>query len=441
MPMKLYSTRNPKHVVDLETALFQSLPPDNGLYMPDHLPGLSPEQWEEIISCSFPDIAFRMAKAFLHEDVEDAALYRIVEDAFNFPVPLVQLGEKRFVLELFHGPSLAFKDMGARFMSRLMAYFLEKHQREIHILVATSGDTGGAVALGFHRVPGIRVTILFPSGKVSALQEKQLTTLNENIHTLEIEGSFDDCQHLVKQAFLDQELNTRYVLASANSINIARLIPQSFYYAHAWAQLRRMGITEPPVFSVPSGNFGNLTAGVFAQRMGLPVKAFVASTNVNDEVPQYLHTGIFTPRPSIPTLSNAMDVGNPSNFQRLTGLFRHDVEQMRKWIFGYAFNDQQTLAEIRRVAETEHYIVCPHTAVASLGLNAYFQDHPSASPGVFLATAHPGKFANIYPEDIRALPCWPPLPAAVQQIMQQPGRAIRMKNDFETFKSYLLEAT
>lgn len=441
MAMKLYSTRNPAHIVDFETALFQSLPPDNGLYMPCRLPHLSAQEWQDMLPCSFPEIAFRMASAFLQDEVETAALRRIVEDAFAFPVPLVQLGEKRFVLELFHGPSLAFKDIGARFMSRLMAYFLEKRQREIHILVATSGDTGGAVALGFHRVPGIRVTILFPSGKVSALQEKQLTTVNENVHTLEIEGSFDDCQHLVKQAFLDKELNQRYVLASANSINIARLIPQSFYYVHAWAQLQRQGISEPPVFSVPSGNFGNLTAGVFARCMGLPVKAFVASTNVNDEVPQYLRTGVFTPRPSIPTLSNAMDVGNPSNFQRLSAIFQQDVQRMRQWIHGYAFDDHQTLAEIRRVAETERYILCPHTAIASLGLNTYQQRHPSASPGVFLATAHPGKFANIYPDDIRTLPCWPALPTAVQQIMQQPGRAIRMKNDFETFKSYLLQTS
>ncbi|MBX5438246.1 MAG: threonine synthase [Thermoflavifilum sp.] len=439
--MKLYSTKNPKYIVDFETALFQSLPPDNGLYMPCAFPVLSRQEWQELITCSFPEIAFRMAHAFLHEEVESQHLRKIVEEAFCFPIPLVQLDEQRFVLELFHGPSLAFKDIGARFMSRLMAYFLEKRQREIHILVATSGDTGGAVALGFHRVPGIKVTILFPSGKVSALQEKQLTTLNENIHTLEIEGSFDDCQHLVKQAFLDQELNQRFILASANSINIARLIPQSFYYVYAWAQLRRQGIEEPPIFSVPSGNFGNLTAGIFAQRMGMPVQAFVASTNVNDEVPCYLRTGHFQPRPSIPTLSNAMDVGNPSNFQRLSALFGHDVQQMRRWVYGYAFDDRQTLAEIRRVAETEQYVLCPHTAVASLGLRAYFHEHPSTSPGIFLATAHPGKFATVYPEDIRSLPYWPAIPDAVSQIVQQPSRAIRMKNDFAIFKSYLLQST
>lgn len=297
---------------------------------------------------------------------------------------------------------MAFKDFGARFMSRVMAYYLQQQSRELHILVATSGDTGGAVALGFYQVPGIQVTILYPSGKVSPVQELQLTGLGKNIRALEVEGSFDDCQRLVKEAFLDEDLNRRYFLSSANSINIARLIPQAFYYIHAVAQLRRQGDDRPVVFSVPSGNFGNLTAGLIARRMGVPVGHLVASTNINDVVPEYLEQGVFRPRASRQTLSNAMDVGNPSNFARMLDLFHSDARAMAAAITGYRFSDAQTLAAMEDLYDETGYLMCPHTAVAYLGLGRYLDQFPArAVSGVFLATAHPCKFPEVYSEEIR----------------------------------------
>lgn len=435
--MKFYSTRDTNHLVDFEQAVFQSLPADGGLYMPREIPALDPAVLSQLSSMSFTDIALAVSSRLLGDAIPPEVLSRIVTGAINFPAPVVKLSEDAYVLELFHGPSMAFKDFGARFMSRVMAYFLEKRERDLHILVATSGDTGGAVAMGFYQVPHIHVTILYPSGKVSPIQEKQLTTLGENITALEVEGTFDDCQRLVKQAFLDEDLNRRLNLSSANSINISRLIPQSFYYLQAVAQLARMGDSRPAVFSVPSGNFGNLTAGLFAERMGMPCHGFVASTNVNDEVPRYLDTGIFTPRPSLHTLSNAMDVGNPSNFQRMEALFSHDVHRMADRISGYSFTDEQTREAIRSVFGDTGYIMCPHTAVAWLGLKRYLRDHPGSGVApVFLSTAHPCKFEEVYDQEVRARLVYPD---QVKAFGAREKRSTRIAADYDRLKK-LLEA-
>ncbi len=318
--MKFYSTNDPGHRVGIKEAIFRGLPPDNGLYMPERLDPLPARFFTELPDLSFSEIGYRVSRQQLGDEIPEGDLRQIVEETLSFPAPVVQLDEHKFILELFHGPSLAFKDFGARFMSRLMHYYNDQ-ERELTILVATSGDTGGAVAAGFYDTPGIEVVILYPSGKVSDLQEKQLTTLGKNIHALEIAGSFDDCQAMVKQAFLDKGLRKQLRLSSANSINISRLIPQSFYYFEAFKQL---GSEGPPVaFCVPSGNFGNITAGLIAQKLGLPVAHFIAATNQNDVVPRYLQEGKYETTPSVPTLSNAMDVGSPSNFARMTNLYGH----------------------------------------------------------------------------------------------------------------------
>ncbi len=433
--MKLYSTKNPALIVDLKQAIFQSLPADNGLYMPVELPVLPADFYNEIHKKTFEEIAFEVAGALIGSTVEPNALQQIIEEAVSFPAPILEIEANTFVLELFHGPSMAFKDFGARFMSRLMRYYLEKEEKEINILVATSGDTGGAVALGFYDVPGIRVTILFPKGKVSPLQEKQLTTLGKNITALEIDGTFDDCQRLVKTAFLDKEILQKQNLSSANSINIARLIPQTFYYFNAYGQIRQKGISAPVVFSVPSGNFGNLTAGIFAARMGLPVHHFVAATNVNDEVPQYLKTGVFEPRPSIHTLSNAMDVGNPSNFERMLTLFEHDVRQMNQQISGYRFTDEQTKAVISDVANRTDYVVCPHTAIAYAGLKQYVKTTMEKVAGIFLSSAHPCKFPNVYSKDLWEKVDLPPQATALEGREKQ---KVAMGRDYADFKAWLM---
>ena len=433
--MKLYSTKNPHTLVGLEEAVFNSLPSDNGLYMPKEIPVLPASFFNDIQNKSFEDISYETAKAIIGHSVEPEALQQIIKETLNFSAPVKEIEKDVFVLELFHGPSMAFKDFGARFMSRLMHYFLEMKNREIDILVATSGDTGGAVALGFYDVPGIRVTILYPKGKVSPLQEKQLTTLGKNITALEVEGTFDDCQRLVKAAFLDKDLAKIKNLSSANSINIARLIPQTFYYFNAYAQLQEKGVNAPVVFSVPSGNFGNLTAGLFASRMGLPVHHFVASTNVNDEVPQYLKTGIFEARPSRHTLSNAMDVGNPSNFERMLDLFDHDVQKMKQVISGYAFTDTETRRTIEKVKKQDDYILCPHTAIAYAGLKQYLDHSNKKQTGVFLSSAHPCKFPNVYPKEI-----WEQIniPDQATMLKDREKQAIPMTKEYKDFKEWLM---
>jgi len=432
--MHFYSTNNKNLRVSFKEAVFNSLPADRGLYMPERVPSMDPHFLRNLPAHSLQDIAFTVARAFIENDIPEADLRRITEEAINFEAPVRLLDSETAVLELFHGPSLAFKDFGARFMSRVMGY-LSDDDRVLDVLVATSGDTGGAVALGFLGVSGTRVTILYPKGKVSPVQELQLTTNGQNIRAIEIDGTFDDCQALVKTAFNDEELNAALRLTSANSINIARLIPQTFYYFHAYAQLRSQG-AENVVFSVPSGNFGNIGAGLLAYKMGLPVTRFIAATNVNDTVPRYLENGHYEPRPSVQTLSNAMDVGNPSNWVRIMDLFGEDREGLDQVISSYAFTDAETRAAIQEVYERFHYIVCPHTAIAWLAVNAYRKHRPGDYGAVFLSTAHPCKFPEVFPPEIAADIT---IPSQVEALMGREKEITAMQSDFDALKSYLLE--
>src|SRR5476651_279682 len=361
--MKLYSTNDPSARVTFKEAVFNSMPQDKGLYMPVEIPKLPQDFIANLDKYTLPEIAFEVAKNILAGSIPEADLKAIIDDAINFDAPVVKLEDEVCVLELFHGPSLAFKDFGARFMSRVMSYFLRDGEKLLDVLVATSGDTGGAVALGFLGVPDTRVTILYPKGKVSDIQELQLTTNGQNIRAVEVEGTFDDCQALVKQAFTDKELNEKLRLTSANSINIARLIPQTFYYFNAYAQLLKQGINKV-VFSVPSGNFGNIGAGLLAWKMGLQVEHFIAATNVNDTVPEFLKTGVYQPKPSVATLSNAMAVGDPSNWVRIADLFKGDMDTLKTLVTGYSYDDEEALAAIKFVYDNYDYVVCPHTAIA-----------------------------------------------------------------------------
>lgn len=441
--MQFYSTNNPDHKADLPTAIFRGLPADNGLYMPERLDPLPQQFFDDLPGMSFAEIGFQVSKHLLGDDVPEADLKALVYDAVNFPAPVIKLDEKRHVLELFHGPSLAFKDFGARFMSRLMGHFNKGNDRELIILVATSGDTGGAVAAGFYKTPGIKVVILYPKGKVSHLQEKQLTTLGQNIHALEVDGTFDDCQAIVKQAFLDEDLRSRLRLSSANSINISRLIPQSFYYFEAYKQLGASG--DPVAFSIPSGNFGNLTAGLLAMKMGLPVKQFIAATNQNDVVPEYLTSGTYHPRPSVATLSNAMDVGAPSNFARMLNLYgqvngkeahRPETHQeMTEIITGYAYDDESTEEAVREVEEKFGYIIDPHGAVGYLALTEWQKSHPGTR-GVILETAHPSKFK---PDVERILGHPIEVPTRLAELEHKEKVAKAMTVDYDPVRAWLLK--
>ena len=429
--MKLYSTKNPTAFVSLKEAVFKGLPDDNGLFMPDFIKKLDDDFIKNLKNYSFQSIAFTVTRHLLRGIIPDEDLKILIERAIDFPAPVVKLDDATHVLELFHGPSLAFKDFGARFMAQLMSYFNQDDKRELVILVATSGDTGGAVAAGFYKTLGIKVVILYPSGKVSMLQEKQLTTLGENITALEVQGTFDDCQALVKQAFLDKELTSKIRLSSANSINIARLIPQSFYYFEAYKQVETHG--KPLVFSVPSGNFGNLTAGLFAQKMGLPISKFIAATNANDVVPQYLASGTYTPTPSVPTLSNAMDVGNPSNFARMLDLYGSTWNNMKENIIGYAYDDATTKAAMREVKSTYNYVIDPHGAIAYLALKDYQKTHDAV--GVILETAHPAKFLD----DVESiLEQKIPIPERLASLADKKKEARLSSTDFGNFKEWLL---
>lgn len=433
--MKFYSTNNPSLRVSFEEAVFNSMPQDKGLYMPESITRLDETFINEIENYSFPEIAFQVASCLLQDVIPANDLKTIIDDAINFEAPVVALDDETFVLELFHGPSLAFKDFGARFMSRVMAYFLKDEEELLDVLVATSGDTGGAVALGFLGVPDTRVTILFPQGKVSDVQRLQLTTNGKNIRAIAIDGTFDDCQALVKMAFADPQLNSRLRLTSANSINIARLIPQTFYYFNAYAQLKQKGLSSV-VFAVPSGNFGNLGAGILAYKMGLPVKQFIAATNANDTVPRYLVTGAYEERPSVQTYANAMDVGAPSNWVRIMDLFNKDRSEVQQLVKGYSFTDEQTLAAIKEIYARYHYIACPHTAIAWLATEAYSGENPGERPAkVFLSTAHACKFPDIFPDDIKREI---QLPAEVRGLYEQKEQYERLGKDFEAFRSYLL---
>jgi threonine synthase len=433
--MKLYSTQHESADVDLQEAIFRGLPPDNGLYMPYEIPVMSASFFESIHTLSLPQIAKAVCKNLLGNDLTDAEIDGIIDSSMTFEAPVVSLEENVGVLELFHGPSMAFKDFGARFMAAIMSHYLVKAKREIRILVATSGDTGGAVAQGFYNTPGISVTILYPTGKVSDIQEKQLTTLGGNVTALEIDGTFDDCQRLVKQAFLDSDLRSAFNLASANSINIARLIPQSFYYFAAYAALRKQGVTKPVVFSVPSGNFGNLSAGLMAYQMGLPVRAFVAACNANHPVPDYLATGKYEPKPSVETISNAMDVGAPSNFVRMRLLAGDEIEQVRKIVKGYDTTDEKTKEIMLDVFQRTGYVMCPHTAVAYDGLLQYAAEYPGDYHGVLLSTAH---YAKFLPTVESTLGTSLEVPARLAELLDKQKKSIPMGTDFDSFKQYLL---
>jgi threonine synthase len=434
--MKLYSTNNKDLRVSFQEAVFNSMPQDKGLYMPTEIPKLEPEFIDNIEKYTLAEIACKIASTLLKDEIPADDLKALVEDAANFDAPIVKLDDEIFVLELFHGPSLAFKDFGARFMSRVMAYFLKDGEPLLDVLVATSGDTGGAVALGFLGVPNTRVTILFPKGKVSEIQRLQLTTNGKNIRAIAVDGTFDDCQALVKQAFADDELNAKFRLTSANSINIARLIPQTFYYFNAYAQLKKQGFKDV-VFSVPSGNFGNIGAGLLAYKMGLPVKQFIAATNANDTVPRFLATGVYETKPSVQTYANAMDVGAPSNWVRIMDLFKEDRTAIKELVKAYRFTDEETLAGIKEIFEKFDYVACPHTAIAYLATEAFAEQNPNdTSAKVFLSTAHACKFPEVFPADILAKV---ELPVQVASLKNNKEIYDELGKDFESFKSYLLE--
>jgi len=429
--MKYYSTKNKSNLVDLKTAVLRSLPSDNGLYMPERIDPLGPAFFQEFQQSSFQDNSFRIAHNLIGDSIPQTELEGIINKSINFPAPLQQLTENIYTQELWHGPSLAFKDFGARFMAALMSYLVKHDDEKLSIIVATSGDTGGAVAAGFFGIENIDVTILFPKGKVSPLQELQLTTWGGNIKALAIDGTFDDCQTLVKAAFLDSEINKERNLSSANSINIARLIPQSFYYFEAVKQLSNR--KKPIVISVPSGNFGNLTAGLIAKHMGLPVARFLAATNVNNIVPHYLATGTYDPRPSKQTIANAMDVGSPSNFQRLMDLYNEDWNRFTTDVEGYYYTDEDTRFGLKYLSKTFNYIADPHGAIGFLALHQYLKDHPGHQ-GVFLETAHPAKFLPVMEPVLGKLN----VPSALTDLRDKDSYALPMKNDFAAFKEWLL---
>ncbi len=430
--MKYVSTNGLAPPVSFREAVMQGQAPDGGLYMPESVPHLPSSFFKDLPDLSWAEIAFRVARSYTEEDLSDDILWQIITEALNFNIPLKKVRDNLFVLELFHGPTLAFKDVGARFMAKCIAYFSGEEGKKLTILVATSGDTGSAVAHGFLGVKGIDVVILYPRGKVSEIQEKQFTTLGDNITALAVDGNFDDCQRLVKTAFADEELHRSMNLSSANSINIGRLLPQSFYYYYAQAQL-----CDPqarPVISVPSGNFGNLTSGLMAAFTGLPMEYFVAATNINKVFPEYLGTGVFSPRPTIPTLSNAMDVGNPSNLARIRYLFGDDVKEMRKKMKSFFFTDEDTRAAIHEVYATTGYVLDPHSAIGYLGLVKALDN--DEKPGIFLATAHPAKFKDVVAEETGKLP---EIPERLAACMGKETKSIPIGKGYEELKAFLLE--
>ncbi len=444
--MKYYSTNKQENNVSLEDAVVKGLAIDKGLYMPDVIKALPQEFYDQIDTLSFQEIAYRVADAFFGEDVPADTLKQIVYDTLSFDVPLVKVTDNIFSLELFHGPTLAFKDVGGRFMARLLGYFIRKEgKRQVNVLVATSGDTGSAVANGFLGVEGIHVYVLYPKGKVSEIQEKQFTTLGQNITALEVDGTFDDCQALVKSAFMDRELNEHLQLTSANSINVARFLPQAFYYFYAYAQwVKQMKVrfgegeqlaaelSRGLIVCVPSGNFGNITAGLFGKRMGLPVSRFIAANNRNDIFYQYLRTGVYAPRPSIATIANAMDVGDPSNFARVLDLYGHSHAAIAVEISGATYTDEQIADTMRCVWKEHQYLLDPHGAC---GYRALSEGLQPGETGIFLETAHPAKFKDtvegILGESIN-------IPEKLQAFMRGEKQSIPMSKEFAAFKQYLM---
>lgn len=427
--MKFYSTNNRNHSLGFGAAVEKGLAADNGLYFPETIPILSSDFINDLHTFSKEEIGVEVMRHFTSEDISIEELKRIVRETLDFDFPLKEVSKDVFSLELFHGPTMAFKDVGARFMSRSLRAIAE---RESVVLVATSGDTGSAVANGFYKIPGIKVVLLYPSGKISQIQEMQLTTLGENITALEVDGVFDDCQALVKKAFLDEELNKKLALTSANSINIARWLPQSIYYFLAVAEARRQGFEEV-VFSVPSGNLGNVTAGMVGAKMGLPVKKFIAATNMNKIVPDYLTSGVYSPVASVATISNAMDVGAPSNFVRLTEMYGNSHEGITHDLEGYYLTDDQTKKVMKRCYEENEYVLDPHGAIAYDALLKSGLTNDKTC-GIFLETAHPAKFKDIVDD---ALDIDLPLPEKLKEIVNNKKTAVKMKNSYEDFEDFL----
>lgn len=431
--MKYYSTNKKSPNVTLHEAVVKGLAPDGGLYMPQFLYHLPQEFFDSIHLLPFNEIAKIVANAFFGEDVEAGALDDIVDDTLQFDCPVRQLTDNIFSLELYHGPTLAFKDVGGRFMARLLRYFIRKEGvNEVNVLVATSGDTGSAVANGFLGVDGIHVYVLYPKGKVSRIQECQFTTLGQNITAIEVDGVFDDCQALVKKAFVDKELNDKIKLTSANSINVARFLPQSFYYFNAYARMKAAGLADNMVVSVPSGNFGNITAGLFARAMGLPIKRFIAANNSNDVFYEYLKTGVYTPRPSVHTLANAMDVGNPSNFARILDMYDNDIEAIRAVVSGAAYDDDEIRSTMSECYKQTGYILDPHGAC---GFRSLVDNLKDDEYGVFLETAHPAKFRDVVESVIQTDVT---MPERLSAFMCGKKESVEMKADYSSFRSFLL---
>lgn len=433
--MNYYSTNRQSPHVNLREAVVKSLAPDSGLYMPERIPVMPPSFFNRIENKSFQEISYDIALAFFGEDIDKEALRQIVYDTLSFDVPLHEVSRDIYSLELYYGPTLAFKDIGSRFMARLLSYFTQENGREwADILVATTGDTGGAVANGFLGVDGVHVHVLYPGGMVSDIQEKQFTTLGCNVTALEVDGTFDDCQRLVKTAFVDNELKGRLNLTSANSINVARFLPQIFYYFHACAQWKKMNPRRKTelVFSIPSGNFGNITAASFARRMGLPVKRLIAANNRNDVFFDFLRTGQYRPRPSVATLANAMDVGDPSNFARVLDLFDHSHEAVCRHIRGARFDDRQIAETISALYKETGYIMDPHGACGYAALKEGLENDEA---GIFLETAHPAKFKEIVEKIIGTEI---EMPGQLASFMQGEKQTVPLSSRYEDFKAYLM---
>ena len=433
--MQYYSTNNTATRECLETAVVKGLAADRGLYMPTSIRPLPQEFFDNIQDMSLQEISFRVAECFFGEDIPADDLRQIVYDTMSFPIPAVKVTDNIYSLELFHGPTLAFKDVGARFMARLLGYFNKKQggNRLVNVLVATSGDTGSAVANGFLGVEGIHVYVLYPKGKVSPIQECQFTTLGQNITAIEVDGVFDDCQALVKSAFMDEQLNAHMKLTSANSINVARFLPQSFYYFYAYAQMKKRGLADNLVVCVPSGNFGNICSALFGKRMGLPVKRFIAANNANDIFYNYLQTGQYNPRPSVQTIANAMDVGDPSNFARILDLYGNSHQAICNDISGATYSDEQIAETMRHCLDTTGYVLDPHGAC---GFRALEEGLQPGETGIFLETAHPAKFKETVEGIIgRQIE----IPAKLQAFMKGTKQSVPMSKDFASFKAYLLQ--
>jgi threonine synthase len=432
--MNYYSTRNKNNFVSFKTAVLKGLAKDGGLFMPESIAVLPPSMIQEIEKYSFQEIGYEVSKNFIGGEIPDQKLLTIIESAIDFPAPLIELSDQLFVLELFHGPTLAFKDFGARFMAKTMGYFAGDLEKELNILVATSGDTGSAVAHGFYGVEGINVFILYPKGKVSVIQEKQLTTLDKNIIAIEVNGTFDDCQRLVKDAFVDEELKTKINLSSANSINIARLIPQTFYFINAYRQIKDK--TKRIIVSVPSGNLGNITAGLFAKKMGIPITKFIGATNRNDIFTEFINTHKFNPRCSVHTLSNAMDVGNPSNLERIVDLYGEEVDNMSKDISSSSWSDEETREGIREVFETYNYVMDPHGAVGYQALKQFLSLYDAGSVnGIVVETAHPAKFKDVVEDVIQKEIV---MPARLATCLTKEKKSIQMGKEYSKLKDLLL---